>query len=140
MPATRCIRGSPESREKGEETETESIQCRGKELRVIRRLIKEGPFDIDFTLFNGTDLFESSRGQVDRVFISAGRTVILDRDGDGLVGLCVNDLDLLAAKRGFLSRITVTSLVNRGYEITIRVYGPAGTSNSVLKEERGDSA
>lgn len=66
---------------------------------------------IDFALCLGSNLCESALGQVDGVFF-AGGAIIGNGNDDRLVVLRVDDLDLLAAKRGFLAGITILSLVN----------------------------
>jgi len=112
----------------------------GQEMKAtVVEGLDELPFDVHLTLCLRGDLGECTKGQIDGVLVIASRAVINDCDDDGLVVGSISDLDLLAADGRLVTGVTVPVLVNSSNQVTVGVDLTAGTGNTVLVEESGDS-
>jgi len=103
------------------------------------RHLCEGPFDWNFALSLGSDLGESRHRQVNGVAIVTRRAIVSNNAGDGLLVVCVDDMNRLSAERGFCAGITITCLINCADEIAVFVDGTTGASDTVLSEESGNT-
>jgi len=97
------------------------------------------PYDGDFSSGLVGDLVESTGGKIDRVGVIAGGALISHSNGDGLSVGDVGDEDLLSAEGGGTVVASVAGRIHSGDEGRVGVDVSAGTGDTVLVEEGGDS-